>query len=276
MLRFFLSPRLAPIVVLCGALLAFLVLNPSTEENDSLILVATTSTDNSGLLEFLLPHFEDKYAINVRVLTTGSGQALNIGRNGDADVLLVHDPHAEQQFVRAGHARFHHAIMHNDFILVGPRHDPCAIKGASNLRQAMTLFLASCAPFISRGDNSGTHTKEKELWHNATITNHEAQPWYRQSGSGMGATLNIAASLDAYTLSDRATFTSFMNKQNLVVLYQKDPHLDNVYSLILPKKHRHSTTTPAQQLAQWLTSPEGKDTINAFTIHNQQVFFATP
>ena len=256
-------------------MLALSVLSPYSNNNESIILVATTSTDNSGFLEFLLPHFEKEHPFNVRVLTTGSGQALNIGRRGDADVLLVHDPQAEKQFVRLGYARFHHPIMHNDFIIVGPSHDPCGLANATSLQQAMTSFLASCAPFISRGDNSGTHTKEKELWHHAQIANRQ-QPWYRQSGSGMGATLNIAASSNAYTLADRATFSSFKNKQNLVILYQGDKRLDNVYSLILPKKHRHTTSMPAQVFAQWLTSPKGKHAINAFTIHNQQVFFATP
>ena len=270
------------ILAVCLLLVASLIIASRTDSDKpkhDIFLVATTSTDNSGLLAFLIPQYEKRYPHDhIHVLATGSGQAIEIGKKGDADILLVHDPKTEQQFVQDGYALLHASIMRNDFVLVGPKHDPCATTDATNVKQAFDRLLQHCAIFVSRGDNSGTHTKEQELWQ-LTDFHHNATPQpidYRQTGSGMGATLNIAATLDAYTLSDRATFASFMNKQQLQILYQGDDALMNIYSIILPKNHRFDNNHAAKRLAEWLQSLEGKNAINAFAISNQQMFFALP
>lgn len=239
-------------------------------------LASTTSTEQSGLFGHILPLFLAATGIEVRVVAVGTGQALAIGTRGDADALLVHDRAGEEAFIAAGEGVDRRDVMVNDFFLVGPRSDPAGIKGLSDAGAAMRAIAAARAPFASRGDDSGTHRMELRLWRAAGIDVKAAGLWYRELGSGMGATLNTAAGLDAYTLSDRATWANFHNRQSLDILAQGDPVLFNRYGSILvnPAKWPHIKAADARLWHEWLTAQAGQDAITSFRIDGEQVFFA--
>ena len=242
----------------------------------SILLASTTSVDNSGLLAHILPIFTKQTGISVRVLAQGTGQALGTAARGDVDLVLVHDPEAEEQFIAEGHGLARRQIAWNDFIIVGPRSDPAHIAGGRDAVAAFTAIAEARAPFVSRGDKSGTDALEHRLWRATEIDPAKtgSGSWYRDIGGGMGAALNTASAMGAYTLSDRGTWLSFGNKADLVVLIEGDPRLLNRYDVILldPKKHPEAKQEPARRLADWLASPEGQAAIGGFKIAGEQLF----
>ena len=242
----------------------------------SILLASTTSVENSGLLGHLIPIFTKETGIAVHVLAQGTGQALATAAHGDADLVLVHDPEAEQKFIAAGDGLAARQIAWNDFIIVGPRADPAHIAGSHDAVAALKAIAAAKAPFVERGDNSGTDALAKRLWRAAAIdpAKEGGGSWYRDIGGGMGAALNAAAAMDAYTLSDRGTWLHFGNKRDLVVLAQGDPRLLNRYDVILldPKKHPDAKEEPARRFAEWLLSPEGQAAIGAYKVNGEQLF----
>jgi tungstate transport system substrate-binding protein len=242
----------------------------------SIMLASTTSVDNSGLLAHILPIFTKQTGISVRVLAQGTGQALGTAARGDADLVLVHDPEAEEQFIAEGHGVARRQIAWNDFIIVGPRSDPAHIAGGHDAVAEFTAIAEARAPFVSRGDKSGTDALEHRLWRAAEIDPAKTGggSWYRDIGGGMGAVLNTAAAMGAYTLSDRGTWLSFGNKGDLAVLVEGDPRLLNRYDVILlnPEKHPGAKQKPARLLADWLASPEGQAAIGGFRIAGEQLF----
>ncbi|MBC6497975.1 MAG: substrate-binding domain-containing protein [Alphaproteobacteria bacterium GM7ARS4] len=275
-------PVMRPHVFLWSLLCFMPCLSASEAQGKTLLIAATTSTENSGLMDFILPHFEEAYGLSVQLLVAGSGQVLEIGRRGDSDVLIVHDPEAERQFIRQGHATLHIPFMTNDFIVVGPSSDPCRIKEHQHIYHVFRQFHTGCGLFVSRGDHSGTHSREKALWKGSGSMPmpHATHRWYIVSGSGMGATLNIATAQGAYTLTDRATWLNFANKSTLTTLYQGENEekslLENIYSVILPHIHRQEDNAHAILFAQWLRSPEGKALIANYHIQGEQAFFPLP
>ncbi len=239
-------------------------------------VASTTSTANSGLFDHLLPAFERQHGVEVRVVAVGTGQALRIARNGDADVLLVHHRPSEEAFVADGYGVSRLDLMYNDFVLVGPVADPARIGQTSDVAQAFRKIAASGAIFASRGDDSGTHKAERALWRTAGVDTPAAGgDWYRETGAGMGTTLNIAVGLDAYTLSDRATWIAHKNKGDLALLFQGDRRLFNQYGVILvsPRRHPHVKATEGQAFVDWLVSDRGQAAIAAFAVDGQQLFF---
>ena len=239
-------------------------------------LASTTSTDNSGLFDFLLPKFTARTGITVRVVAVGTGAALRLGARGDADVLLVHAPDQETRFVAAGHGIVRLPVMFNDFVFVGPRSDPANVKGVRRAAEVLRRMTRGKAIFASRGDRSGTHSKENALWRTAGFDPRMfSSRWYLETGSGMGATLNFASARGAYTLADRATWSAFRNKGDLVLLSQGDPNLANPYGVIVvnPASHPGVKSKDATILANWLTGVEGQGAIAAFRVGGQQVFF---
>ena len=245
-------------------------------KDHELILASTTSTENSGLFAHILPIFEANSQIKIRVIAVGTGQALRLGRNGDADVLLVHDSAAEKAFVAAGDGVNRRPVMYNDFVLLGPRKDPAGITGKLDAVTALRAIAEMKAVFVSRGDDSGTHRVERRLWNLSGIDVETASgTWYREAGAGMGTALNIASSIDGYIMSDRATWVSFQNKGNLEILVAGDPRLFNQYSVIRinPARHRHVDVSTAKAFADWLVSAAGQQAISQFRIHGQQLFF---
>lgn len=242
---------------------------------DSFItLASTTSTEQSGLFGHLLPLFRQRSGIEVRVVAVGTGQAFQIAARGDADALLVHDRAGEEAFVAAGHGIDRRDVMFNDFVIVGPSADPARVRGGRNAALALASIAAASAPFLSRGDDSGTHRMELRLWRQAGLPNLTAA-WRREVGQGMGPTLNMTASLDGYTLTDRATWANFRNRQSLQILVDGDPALFNPYSSILvsPAKGPHVKAKAAVIWHDWLTSAEGRAAIASFRINGEQLFF---
>ncbi len=263
---------------LLAALVAGLVLASfdSGAEKRFITLASTTSTENSGLFDELLPKFEAKTGIAVRVVAIGTGQALRLARNGDADVLLVHHRPSEKAFVAEGYGVGRRDVMYNDFVIIGPKDDPAKVRGAKSAAGAMKKIAAIEVPFASRGDDSGTHKKEVDLWRTAGVFSASfRESWYLALGSGMGATLNAAAAMKAYTLSDRATWTVFKNKADLTILFEGDKALFNPYGVILvnPKRHPHVKAADAQAFIDWLTGPEGQGAIANFKVDGRQLFF---
>ncbi|MEE8444541.1 MAG: substrate-binding domain-containing protein [Alphaproteobacteria bacterium] len=254
----------------------------SAEAPRAIRLASTTSTDNSGLFAHLLPIFESDTGIKVHVIAVGTGQAIRIARNGDADVLLVHHKPSEEAFVAGGHGVKRYDVMYNDFVIVGPRADPAGIRGLKDATEALLKIAELAEPFASRGDDSGTHKAERDLWRAAGVNVKAASgSWYRETGSGMGATLNTAAGMSAYTISDRATWISFKNKRTLELLVEGDKKLFNQYGVILvnPKKHGHVGAAEGKRFIAWLLSEAGQKAIAAFRVQGQQLFFpnaATP
>jgi len=245
--------------------------------DDRFITIAsTTSTQDSGLFDYLLSIFTKKTGIAVHVVAVGTGQALKIGEQGDADVLFVHDRAEEETFVAQGFGVKREPLMYNDFIIVGPESDPAGIHGDRDAVDAMRKIAAAKAPFASRGDDSGTNRMELRLWKQAgTDVKSASGTWYKSLGQGMGPTLNTAAAMDAYTLSDRATWSKFANKQHLALLVEGDRKLFNQYGLILvnPAKHPNVKVADGQAFIDWLISPEGQAAIAGYKIGGAQAFF---
>ena len=241
--------------------------------DDYITLASTTSTQNSGLFNAILPQFEDATGIDVRVVAVGTGQAFEIARRGDADSLLVHDTAGEKRFVENGFATERADVMYNDFVLIGPADDPANIGEAQSAAEAFAAIANAKAPFTSRGDDSGTNRAELRLWENAGVD--PDGDWYRELGSGMGPTLNTAAAMDAYVMSDRATWVAFGNRQNLRLLFAGDEVLFNQYGslLISEEKHPHLKHDLAEQWHNWLISEDGQQAIAGFKVDGQQLFF---
>jgi tungstate transport system substrate-binding protein len=245
-------------------------------QEKSIIVQSTTSTANSGLYDAILPRFNEKTGIRVDVVAVGTGQAIKNAQNGDGDVLLVHARSAEEQFVAQGYGVQRFDVMYNDFIIVGPPADPAGIAGMKDGEAALARIAGSKALFASRGDNSGTHKKEMELWSGAAVDPAQASgTWYRETGSGMGATLNIAVGMGAYTLTDRATWISFRNKGDYTIMVEGDPDLFNQYGVILvnPEKHPNVQAAEGQAFIDWILSDEGQAAIASYTLDGQQLFF---
>lgn len=260
----------------------FPAIAPSAQASEPYIIVqSTTSTQNSGLLDAILPEFETASGIDVRVVAVGTGQALRNARNGDGDVLLVHAKAAEEAFVAEGFGLPRRDVMYNDFIVVGPAEDPAGIEGLRDSVAALARIADARAPFASRGDDSGTHKAELRLWRDTGVDTAEASgSWYRETGSGMGATLNAGIAMQGYVLTDRATWVSFGNKGGHKVLVEGDPRLFNQYGVIVvnPARHPSVKIEAATRFADWLTGPEGQAAIAAFRVDGQQLFIpnATP
>ena len=248
------------LLILAAALLA------ACGGSNDLILATTTSTENSGLLDELVPRFERESGVNVKVVAVGSGAALALGEQGDADVVLVHSPAAEQDFMKAGYGVERTRVMFNDFVLVGPPDDPAGVAGVSTVAEALQAIANAGASFVSRGDDSGTHARERALWSAAGLEPPRAASWYAESGQGMGATLTIAAQTSAYTLSDRATWLAVASPDELAVLVEGDTALRNVYHVIIvnPERHDGLNTEPARAFRRFLIDPETQAQISAF------------
>ena len=245
-------------------------------EEKFITLASTTSTQNSGLFDYLLPRFREQTGIDVRVIAAGTGQALRIAEMGDADVILTHDKEAELKFVQQGYGIDRREVMYNDFIIVGPDSDPAGIRGMQDAVQALASIAQIQAPFISRADDSGTHRQELRLWEEARLDPKTySGKWYKEVGAGMGATLNTAAGIDAYTLSDRATWMTFGNRAHLVLLVEGDKKLFNQYAVILvnPARHPHVKADPARQFSDWLVSAAGQQVIGAYWIEGRILFY---
>jgi tungstate transport system substrate-binding protein len=244
-------------------------------QDKSIVIASTTSTQDSGLFGYLLPLFKAKTGITVKVLALGTGQALDTGRRGDADVVLVHAKAQEEQFVTDGFGVQRFDVMYNDFVLVGPASDPAQIKNSPDIVSSLKVIHKVNAPFISRGDKSGTHTAELALWKSAQLDPATEKPsWYREIGQGMGAALNMANAMGAYVLTDRGTWAAFKNKHDLKIVIEDDPKLHNQYGVILVNPTRYPTVRVAQGQAfiDWLLSAEGQSAIGAFKINGQQLF----
>jgi tungstate transport system substrate-binding protein len=239
-------------------------------------VASTTSTEQSGLFEHILPLFEQETGIDVRVVALGTGQALDLARRGDADVVFVHAKAAEEEFLREGHGVRRFPVMYNDFVIVGPKQDSARIAGGADTLVALRKIKAAGAPFVSRGDRSGTHIAEVNLWTMAGIDiAKEKGPWYRETGQGMGPALNTASSMSAYLLSDRATWLAFENRGDLAILVEGDTRLMNQYGVMLvnPEAHAHVKRADGQAFIDWLVSPEGQAAIAAYKIGGEQAFF---
>ncbi|WP_291602497.1 substrate-binding domain-containing protein [Bradyrhizobium sp.] len=248
---------------------------PTLAEERSIVVASTTSTQDSGLFGYLLPIFKARTGIEVKVIAQGTGQALDTARRGDADVVFVHARPQEEKFVAEGFGVKRFDVMYNDFVLIGPKSDPAGIKGR-DIVTALRTIEAKAAPFVSRGDRSGTHAAELALWRQTGIDIASAKgPWYREIGQGMGAALNTASAMNAYVLSDRGTWISFRNRGDLVILVEGDKHLFNQYGIILvnPEKHPSVKKELGQAFIDWLISPEGQTGIAGYRIDGQQLFF---
>ena len=248
----------------------------ATEPTTFILVQSTTSTENSGLFKHLLPQFTAKTGIEVRLVAVGTGQAIKNAANGDGDVLLVHDEMAEKKFITEGGGVKRYDLMYNDFVVVGPATDKAGITGSTDVVQALNKIATLGATFVSRGDESGTHKAERRLWKAAGINVDSASgSWYREVGSGMGATINAAIGMSAYLLTDRATWTAFKNKQHHKILVEGDALLFNQYGVILVNPARHPTVKAAegQIFVDWLLSPEGQAAIADFKIDGKQQFF---
>lgn len=251
--------------------LAFAVLAGAAQAQP-IVLASTTSVENSGLLAHLLPRFTQATGIEVRVVAQGTGQALALAARGDADLVLVHDPEAETRFMAEGHGAEHRQLAWNDYIVVGPKADPARIAGGRDAPAAFRAIAAAEAPFVSRGDNSGTDALARRLWRQAGID--PAGTWHRDIGGGMGAALNTAAAMGAYTLSDRGTWLSFANKRDLAVLVEGDRALLNRYSVITlnPTRHAGRNLAAAGRFAGWLISDAGQTAIAGYTVAGKRLF----
>jgi tungstate transport system substrate-binding protein len=249
---------------------------PASAQEKSIVVASTTSTEDSGLFGHILPLFRQATGIDVKVIAQGTGQALDTGRRGDADVAFVHARAAEEKFVQEGAGVKRFPVMYNDFVLIGPKSDPAGIKGSKDIVTALKAIQAKGTPFVSRGDRSGTHQAELALWKQAGIDiATERGPWYRDIGQGMGAALNTASAMNAYVLSDRGTWISFKNRGDLMVAVEGDAKLFNQYGVILvnPARHPHVKAALGQAFIDWLISRAGQQAIAAYKIDGQQLFF---
>ncbi len=245
-------------------------------QDDFIVVQSTTSTQNSGLFEHILPMFEEQSGIEVRVVAVGTGQAIKNAANGDGDVLLVHAKPSEEKFVADGHGVARFDVMYNDFVIVGPASDPAGVAGTSDVVTALAKIADTEAPFASRGDDSGTHKAELRLWEQTGVDVAAASGnWYRETGSGMGATLNTGTAMGAYVMTDRATWISFGNKGDYTVAVEGDPKMFNQYGVILVSQEKHPNVKAelGQQFVDWIISEEGQAAIASYKIDGQQLFF---
>ena len=265
------------IVVAAAALAVITFAAPVANAQDKSIVVAsTTSTQDSGLFEYLLPIFKQKTGITVKVIAQGTGQALDTGRRGDADVVFVHAKSAEEKFLAEGQSLKRYPVMYNDFVLIGPKSDPAHVKGIKDVAKAFQTIKDKQASFISRGDRSGTNIAELKLWKDAGIDiEKDKGPWYKAIGQGMGAALNTAGAGNAYVLSDRGTWIHFKNKGDLEIVVEGDKRMFNQYGVMLvnPAKHPNVKKELGQQFIDWLISPDGQKTIANYKINGQQLFY---
>jgi tungstate transport system substrate-binding protein len=241
----------------------------------SIVLSSTTSTEQSGFFGYILPVFEKKTGIQVKVVAVGTGQALDIGRRGDADVVFVHDKLAEEKFVTDGFSEQRIEVMYNDFVLIGPKIDQAKIAGGKDVLNAFRKVSDTKVLFVSRGDKSGTHAAELRFWKELNVSVSSQLPWYKETGSGMGPALNTASAMNGYILSDRATWLTFKNRGDLAILVQGDPKLFNQYGVMLvsSSKFPQIKKVEGQIFIDWLISKEGQDTIASFKVGNEQLFF---
>jgi tungstate transport system substrate-binding protein len=263
-------------LVVLAATITLVVAAPALAQDKSIVVASTTSTQDSGLFSHILPLFKAKTGIDVKVVAQGTGQALDTGRRGDADVLFVHAKAQEEKFVADGFGVKRYPVMYNDFVLIGPKSDPAGIKGMTDVAEALKAIKSKGAPFISRGDRSGTHIAELDLWKAADIDiGKEKGPWYKEIGQGMGAALNTASAANAYVLADRGTWLSFKNRGDLDILVAGDKRLFNQYGVMLvnPEKHPHVKKALSQAFIDWLVSPEGQKAIADYKINGQELFF---
>jgi tungstate transport system substrate-binding protein len=264
------------LAVLAGALTLGGVARANPAQERYITVASTTSTENSGLFGHLLPLFQSRTGIAVRVVALGTGQALDVARRGDADVVFVHDRVAEEKFIAEGFGVGRRDVMYNDFVLIGPTADPAKVAGVRDVTAALKAIEAARAPFVSRGDRSGTHAAELRLWADAGVHLEASKgPWYRETGAGMGAALNTASAMNAYILSDRATWLAFPNRGTLTIVVEGDKRLFNQYGVILvnPKRHPHVKHADAQAFVDWLVSGDGQAAIAAFRVNGEQAFF---
>ncbi|MFY9698777.1 MAG: substrate-binding domain-containing protein [Rhodoplanes sp.] len=265
--RSFVALAIACVCLSCG---------PSFAQDKSIVVTSTTSTQDSGLFGHILPLFKAKTGIDVRVIAQGTGQALDTARRGDADVVFVHAKPQEEKFVADGYGVRRHDVMYNDFVLIGPKSDPAGVAGTKDIVAALTAIKAKQAPFVSRGDRSGTHQAELALWRAAGVDiAKDKGPWYREIGQGMGAALNTASAMNAYVLADRGTWISFKNRGDLAVAVEGDRRLFNQYGIILvnAEKFPHVKKEDGQAFIDWITSPDGQKAIADYKIGGQQLFF---
>lgn len=269
-MRHFLVNTIA-VIILCMVLASVLA-----DKSPFITLSSTTSTENSGLLDYLIPKFRDRTGIDVRVVSVGTGRALKLGEMGDTDLILVHHKPSEEEFLSKGFGIKRQEVMYNDFIIAGPSEDPVNIRGEDSVVHVLALIYEHKMPFVSRGDESGTHKKEMELWALAGVDVQQySGAWYHETGASMGTTLNIANGMSAYVLTDRGTWLSFKNRDGLALLFENDPPLHNQYSIIQinPERHPHVKFKEAELFTSWLASGEGQQTIASFTLNGQQLFF---
>lgn len=263
-------------VATCLTVLGATVASPAAAQGKYITLASTSSTEQSGLFGFILPIFQQRSGIAVRVVALGTGQALDLARRGDADVVFVHDEAAERRFVSEGHGVERKSVMYNDFVLIGPRDDPAKVGGGNDIAAALQRIQSAQAPFVSRGDRSGTHAAEMRLWTEAGVDIAARKgAWYRETGSGMGPTLNTASSMNAYLLADRGTWLSFRNRGDLQILVQGDKRLVNQYGVILvnPARHPHVKREAGQRFIDWIVSAEGQRAVAQYRIDGEPVFF---
>ncbi len=263
-------------LLLAAALCAALSATPASAQDKSIVVASTTSTQDSGLFEYLLPLFTKKTGIAVKVVAQGTGQALDTGRRGDADVVFVHAKSAEEQFLAEGEGVKRFPVMYNDFVLIGPKSDPAGLKGIKDVAKAFQTIKDKKADFISRGDRSGTNIAELKLWKDAGIDiEKDKGPWYKAIGQGMGAALNTAGASNAYVLSDRGTWINFKNKGDLAIVVEGDKRMFNQYGVMLvsPEKHPNVKKELGQQFIDYLVSPEGQKDIANYKINGEQLFY---
>jgi tungstate transport system substrate-binding protein len=264
-----------PMIRFLALLLSVVIVSAAQAEERFITLSSTTSTQDSGFFDFILPIFRTATGLSVHVVAVGTGEALAIGQRGDADALLVHDRLGEDKFVANGFGIDRRNVMYNDFVIVGPNTDPAHVRGLKDARTALSQIAATGSPFASRGDDSGTNRMELRLWKSASIQPDAHSGWYRDLGQGMGATLNIAAAMNAYTLTDRATWANFKNRQGLEILVEGDAALLNPYGSILvnPVKWPQVKIGDARIWHEWLTSKAGLDVITSYKINGEEMFF---
>jgi len=264
------------LVIAAALMLAGGISGTATAQDKSIVVSSTTSTTDSGLFNHILPLFKAKTGIDVKVVSQGTGQALETGRRGDSDVVFVHAKGQEEKFVADGFGVKRFPVMYNDFVLIGPKSDPAGIKGSKDIAAALKAIKGKGSAFISRGDKSGTHTAEINLWKVAGIDiATDKGDWYKEIGQGMGAALNTASASNGYVLSDRATWINFKNRGELDIVVQGDQRLFNQYGVMLvnPEKHKHVKKELGQSFVDWLVSPEGQKAIADYKINNEQLFF---
>ncbi len=264
------------LVTALGAAALLALASPSLAQDKSIVVSSTTSTTDSGLFNHILPLFKKKTGIDVKVVSQGTGQALDTGRRGDSDVVFVHAKPQEEKFVADGYGVKRFPVMYNDFVLVGPKSDPAGIKGSKDISAALKTIKAKSAPFISRGDKSGTHSAELRLWKGAGVDiAADKAGWYKEIGQGMGAALNTASAANAYVLTDRATWLNFKNRGDLDIVVEGDNKLFNQYGIILvnPAKHPNVKKAEGQVFIDWIVSPEGQKAIADYKINGAQLFF---